>query len=130
MTTNWVVIFGPVEWEWITKLGSSYHDPEEKRVFWETVKAKKEADHAYSVFTDFPRDHINPPVSGKVNADDLRICREIIAMIEASNRKRKESDATPEQEKVTKEQQELGELIDLGAHQFQMCLWPRRKSSA
>ena len=52
---NWPERFGD-EWEWIKRLGSSMHDPEQKKAFWETIKSKKELDPSYSVYVDFPRE--------------------------------------------------------------------------
>lgn len=52
---KWVELFGSEEWAWVVKLGSAMHEPEAKKIFWETVKAKKEADPEYSVYSDFPK---------------------------------------------------------------------------
>lgn len=53
MSQKWEELFGS-EWPWVQKLGSAIRDPEEKKVFWETIKAKKLADSSYSVYSDFP----------------------------------------------------------------------------
>lgn len=55
MGDKWSELFGS-EWDWVKKLGACFSDPEEKKAFWETVKDKKLADPAYSVYTDFPRE--------------------------------------------------------------------------
>lgn len=55
MNNRWEDLFGS-EWEYIKKLGSCFHDPEEKKAFWEMVKGKKLADSQYSIYSDFPRD--------------------------------------------------------------------------
>ena len=52
---RWAVIFGS-EWPWIVRLGKAITDPEEKKVFWDSIKSKKEADPSYSIYTDFPMD--------------------------------------------------------------------------
>ena len=52
---NWKEQFG-TEWDYLIRIGSSIIDPEEKKAFWETVKAKKLDDPAYSIYTDFPLD--------------------------------------------------------------------------
>lgn len=77
MKTNWPEIFGPEEWAWIKRLGSSISDPEEKKSFWETVRDKKLADPGYSVFTDFPKEivEVKQTVAQKY-------CAEILTMLD------------------------------------------------
>jgi len=50
---KWADLFGS-EWPWVQRLGKAISDPEEKRVFWETVRDKKLADPSYSMYEDFP----------------------------------------------------------------------------
>lgn len=75
---DWRSIFGEEEWRFISKLGASLTDPEEKRSFWETVKDKKEADPDYSIFTDFPKEE-------KTVSEKQRIanyyCKQIFTMM-------------------------------------------------
>ncbi len=52
---DWKERFGPIEWAWIERLGRALHDAEQKRDFWDTIRAKKDADENYSIFSDFPR---------------------------------------------------------------------------
>lgn len=129
MTTNWAQVFGHDEWNWITRLGAGIHDPEEKREFWETIKAKKEADPAYSIYSDFPRDPaaLEPPPASEDTAK--RVCREVLAMLEAKGfgQKRK---VVPFPRKRTQEQEDAALIIELGGHINTLCLWPRRKGSA
>lgn len=53
MGENWAQRFGS-EWEYVVRLGSAIMDPEEKKAFWESIKAKKEANPKYSIYSDFP----------------------------------------------------------------------------
>lgn len=48
-------LFTADEWQWFVKIGGSYSDPEQKKVFFEAIKEKKLADANYSLFTDFPK---------------------------------------------------------------------------
>ncbi len=50
---KWQEIFGS-EFSYIVKLGSCLTDPEEKKGFWETVKAKKLANPNWSIYDDYP----------------------------------------------------------------------------
>lgn len=92
MTTDWASLFGPEEWNWVKRLGSAMKDPEEKRAFWETVKSKKLADPAYSIFTDFPMEiEEKKPVSDRA-AMAQRYCQAILADIKSAGVKRSEID--------------------------------------
>lgn len=51
---RWKDLFGS-EWEYILKLGSAITDPNDKKEFWENVKARKLEDPRFSIYTLFPR---------------------------------------------------------------------------
>lgn len=53
MKNDWAERFGS-EWGYIVRLGRAILDPEEKRVFWETIKRKKEENQSYSIYDDYP----------------------------------------------------------------------------
>lgn len=53
MSNKWSDLFGS-EWNYVCRLGSCLHDPEAKRAFWETVKAKKLGNKNYSIYDDYP----------------------------------------------------------------------------
>ena len=65
-------LFGS-EAEYVARLGKCFIDPEEKKAFWETIREKKKANPAYSIYTDFP------PVNG--TDAGLKICGEILEML-------------------------------------------------
>ena len=48
-------LFSADEWEWFCKIGASYSDPEQKKVFFEAIKEKKMENPNYSLFSDFPK---------------------------------------------------------------------------
>lgn len=78
MSQKWRELFGHEEFEWISKLGASYTDPEQKKAFWETLRDKKTQDPHYSVFTDFPRE----PLTG-----GAKVCSEVIEMLKRGIKK-------------------------------------------
>jgi len=53
-------LFSGEEWEWFCKVGASYTDPEQKKVFFEAIKEKKLENPNYSLFTDFPKEGSGP----------------------------------------------------------------------
>lgn len=133
MTPNWPAIFGD-EWDRVQKLGKSLHDPEEKRAFWETVREKKLANPQYRLEHDFPIGHMPVPTKALIvepGADSeretgIRYCSAILADIASSKRELIAISERPQSDF----EERLGELIDIGAHRFPMCQWPRRKGSA
>lgn len=99
---EWKEMFGS-EWEWVVKLGSCFSDPEEKKSFWETVKAKKLADPSYSVYSDFPREP-------SANKKAMRECCDFVFGL----RQPVKTENKPEERS---ELQELfGKIIDEGKH--------------
>jgi hypothetical protein len=71
MNTKWYDLFGS-EFEYIKKLGNALHDPEQKREFWEMVKAQKLADKNYSIYQDFPVEEKDPKMKA------MRDCCEFV----------------------------------------------------
>lgn len=81
MKNDWAKVFGAEEWAFICRLGSAMnHDPEAKANFWETVKAKKLADVGYSIFSDYPKEIVEKPVSEKAKIA-MKYCAPIIEML-------------------------------------------------
>lgn len=112
-TQYWIDAWGS-EWPYLKKLGEAICDPEEKRAFWENVKSLKEKDPSFSIYTLFP------PLKKKDFG--LRVCEEVIAMTRRVKPGMKEEEITPEQ-------QEISDLIDLGGHINEVCLWPKRRQA-
>lgn len=57
-------MFSAEEWEWFVKIGASYSDSEQKKVFFEAIKEKKVENPKYSLFADFPKEglgHVPDP---------------------------------------------------------------------
>lgn len=127
MTTNWSQLFAD-EWEYVCKLGSSIHDPEEKREFWENLKARKLADPSFRVEDLFPRDPaaLEPPPASEDTAK--RACREILEMLDRAGHGRKNVLAF--EQKRTPVQEDAALIVELGGHYHPLCLWPRRKEYA
>lgn len=71
-------LFTTDEYNWFLKLGQAMSDPEQKRVFFESVIEKKEADSSYNLFTDFPKQE--EPMSEK-GAMAKRYCGEILEVL-------------------------------------------------
>lgn len=124
MTTKWNEVFGD-EWVWVCTLRKSYHDPQEREVFWESVCEKKLANPAYRVEHDFPRDKM--PAVDPARATEAvakRICREILIQLTSSRQDhRKEAPGRAQ----TEFEREMGELIDIGAHNAPLCPWPPKE---
>lgn len=100
-------LFEPNEWEWFLRLGKGMSDPEEKRVFHDTVIAKKLENSSYSLFDDFPK------------ADSMQIARDILKTLRAVNEKHHEKSKTwtPKRAKNREMLSRLfGELITQGFH--------------
>lgn len=93
---KWRNLFSTEEWTWCHQLSKAMHDAEEKKVFWEAVIGKKQADRNYSVFSDFPRE------------TEKTICADILCFLKAGNEKRMR------EEKVFVEPEKSGELKELG----------------
>lgn len=51
--SKWAELFGS-EWDYVQKLGRCFLDEDAKRGFWDTVREKKLASQAYSIYDDFP----------------------------------------------------------------------------
>lgn len=113
MASRWADTFGS-EFSYICKLGGCLADPEEKKAFWETVKAKKLADRSWSIYQDYPR----PEGSIK------RAMQECVGSILKRKILHEEK---PEAKAQTAIQEFFGELIDLGGHKVELCLWPKRE---
>lgn len=92
-------MFSAAEWEWFLKIGASYSDPEQKKVFFEAIKEKKLENPNYSLFSDFPKsgsaDSADPTYTESASPGDLalpknttrktfkgeEICRDIISRL-------------------------------------------------
>jgi hypothetical protein len=91
--TDWKELFGE-EWDYVVRLGSAIHDPEEKRAFWESLKEHKLADPAFSVYTLFPLEVSTNPVDKTEEESEnglsekaklsRRYCRAILATLRGS----------------------------------------------
>lgn len=112
MGENWKAIWGS-EWHYVVRLGSAISDPHDKREFWENIKARKMADPAFSIYDLFPASKNHKLLAEKY-------CGEILEMIGT----REKPKVIPEE--LSEFQRDLGELIELGAHMYPLCLWPRR----
>ncbi len=99
--------YGEEEWNFIVKVGKSMNDPEERAAFKQMVLAKKQADPAYSIFSDFPR------------ADSMQICKDIIKALAAVNAKIIEKNKTWTPRRAKKQEmlsRLFGELVLQGFH--------------
>lgn len=112
---KWKEIFGS-EWTYIAKLGSAIVDPEEKRSFWEHVRAKKRENERWSIYDDFPR-------SECATKRAMRECCERIRGL------RRESASPEPAEEVSEMRKLLGEIIEIGGHEAELCPWPRKDSA-
>lgn len=54
MNNKWSDVFGS-EWPYIERLGRAISDPDDKKVFWENIKSRKQADPSFSIYELFPR---------------------------------------------------------------------------
>src|ERR1700677_3305264 len=73
-------LFSQAEWQWVLKIGSALHDPEDKKAFWITLIQKKEADPLYSPFQDFPAE-LEELKKDPKNFPGADVCAEILSML-------------------------------------------------
>jgi hypothetical protein len=110
---KWKDIWGS-EWDYVERLGRAIIDPEEKKTFWENIKRLKEEDPAFSIYSLFP-------ASESATRRAMNDCLESVRRLYSQPKKEERVE-----EKRTEEEEIMGELVELGAHRFELCLWPRR----
>lgn len=113
------ICFLEKEYALAQKLSASYsQDPSQQKDFWGTTLDKKRAIPGYTLFQDFP------------DSSWQSICGDIMRML-AVHRKPKEIPGlfpSEQSEELKSFSDMLSEVIDLGGHRFQLCLWPGRKN--
>jgi hypothetical protein len=80
---KWAELFGS-DWPRVKAIGSAIVDPEEKQVFWDTVREAKMADSGFSIYTIYPSNE-----SAK-----LRAARECVEFVKNLRRPKGQQDVS------------------------------------